>query len=451
MSGTKTYNKLIVWVLSLASAILVLDSCSDYYEDFYINTSNPELKREENVERKESPNERDVFILFSLGYNNLSSDLQSNIRELEENGLPQFSHTGDVVLILSHQTAARGNYSILTSPVLYRASRNMDGSIRRDTLKIYADTTVAARKAVVHDVMYIAKEKYPAKSYGALFSSHGTGWAPERYCYSPPDKQKSLLFSEKQGVTYYGLDKYHDTDPLLKSIGCHYDKSPSKAIEIEIADLAKAIPMHLDYIIFDACFMGGIEVAYELKEKCDKICFSQTEILSFGMDYKKLLSLLFKEEGADIEACAQAYYELYSNQSSSMRSATVSVVDCRKLEPIAQIVAKHKDKIKSMANTDAVENVQHYFQKRYSANHGLFYDLRDIVCKSGATPTELTELDAALNDCVLCKYSTEFFLNSIKIDRHCGLSMYLPDSEREILNDFYTTLKWNEATGLIEK
>ena len=52
---------------------------------------------------------------------------------------------------------------------------------------------------------------------------------------------------------------------------------------IEIADLPGAIPMHLDFIIMDACLMGCVEVAYELRDKCDILIFSPTEILSSGI------------------------------------------------------------------------------------------------------------------------------------------------------------------------
>ena len=83
-----------------------------------------------------------------------------------------------------------------------------------------------------------------------------------------------------------------DGTPDVKSIGVQ-NISKSELIEIDITDLAEAIPMNMDYIIFDACFMGGVEVAYELMEKCDKMVFSQTEILADGMDYKTMCSYLF--------------------------------------------------------------------------------------------------------------------------------------------------------------
>ena len=50
---------------------------------------------------------------------------------------------------------------------------------------------------------------------------------------------------------------------------------------------------------------------------------------------------------------------------------------------------------------------------------------------------------------MISKHATEYFLGGLKIDHHCGLSMYLPDWDREIVNEHYKTLKWNRATGLI--
>lgn len=53
--------------------------------------------------------------------------------------------------------------------------------------------------------------------------------------------------------------------PVLKSFGSQ-SVADSLAYEMNINDMAEAIPMKLDYILFDACFMGGIEVAYEFRK-----------------------------------------------------------------------------------------------------------------------------------------------------------------------------------------
>ena len=440
-----------VKAVAIAAALLAcIVSCSGPLDmEFSSSLSHPQKERPEGATLKETPNLRRVFVLFSFGYNNLSYDLNEDIEEMINGALPEYGPDKNVVLVLRHGTAKNSNYSLPSSPVLTQFYTK-NGKIIRDTLKVYADTTVAARKTIVNDVLTIAKNRFPAKSYGMLISSHGTGWAPQGYCYSPPDKSSGTIWS-LDSFGYSGPEKYHQDRPLLKSIGAHYNGSAARSIEIEIPYLAEAIPMHLDYILFDACLMGCIEVAYELKDKCDQICFSQTEVLAGGMDYKNLLSVLFNQDNIDLTACAENYFNMYKDASLSwMRSATVSVVDSTKLDPLAETVAKLSEKIRAMAATTSRHSVQGYFQPRYDRYHGIFYDLEDIVAKSGATEEELDELRAALDECVLCKYATARFLDEFAIKTHSGLSMYLYDSDREILNEYYKTLKWEQKVRLIE-
>ena len=451
MALFNTQNKVLLQAIALVATFCMFAACEDPYKDeFLVNTNNPEIKHPENATLADIPNNRRVFIVFSLGYNNLSPDLEEDIEDMISNNVPEYGFTENVLLVLNQNTSNGYNYSIPTSPVLTHIYTR-GGEIIRDTLKVYADTTIAASKAVVNDALNIAKERFPAKSYGMLLSSHGTGWAPQGYCYSPPDKTKGSVL-ELDSYVYEGPAKYHEERPLLKSIGSHYNGSPARSVEIEITDLADAIPMHLDYLLFDACFMGCIEVAYELKDKCNLMCFSQTEILSNGMDYKTLLSILFSEEDLDITRCAEAYFDMYKDETSSiMRSATISVVDCRKLDNLAQVVANNLKEISSLAtNTYNRKKVQGYFQPKYSRNHGLFYDLESIFNESGANAETMAQLQEALAECIICKYATPTFLNAFEIKTHSGLSMYLPDSDRYVLNDFYKKLKWNKSTHIVE-
>ena len=168
------------------------------------------------------------------------------------------------------------------------------------------------------------------------------------------------------------------------------------------------------------------------------------------MDYKNLLSSLFDYNEIDLLGVAESFYNQYKNKSGIYQSATISVVDCRKLEPLSQIVEKHSEAINILARSNAREQVQGYFRTAMKRGFGIFYDLEDIVAKSGATKEELAELRAALDECVLCKYATAKFLDEFAIKTHSGLSMYLYDSEREILNEYYKTLKWEQKVRLIE-
>ena len=55
---------------------------------------------------------------------------------------------------------------------------------------------------------------------------------------------------------------------------------------MELADFASALPLpnhrKWDFILFEGCYMGSVEVAYELKDKTEAIIASSTEIVSPG-------------------------------------------------------------------------------------------------------------------------------------------------------------------------
>lgn len=448
----KIYKFVRLLIPAIATAV-TLWSCETFPDD-ELNIDRSHAERPSGPEYPERHNGevRDkVLIVYSMGFNNLSFDLNEDISELLSGEIPSFNPKDNAIVILNHSTLNnRSNYKTKTSPALYQAYRMADGTVKRDTLTVFPEGTVAANKDVFNEVLSIIKERFPAESYGMIVSSHATGWAPEMYCYSPPDKSSSGMWMSKE-KEFRPLEKYTAERPVTRSIGAHYNGGSSNMNEIELPDFAAAIPFHLDFIIFDCCLMGGVEVAYELRKVCDKVCFSQTEILAGGMDYKKMARYIFDSKEADLESIANDYYKKYAYQASlTDRSATVSVVDCRKLGAVAEIVKRNTESITALANNSTERRkVQTYFQNSLKRNHGIFYDLEDIVIKAGASESDLNALSDALNECIICKYATPTFLTDLKIEYHSGLSMYLPDPDRRTLNVYYTKLAWNKATGLI--
>ena len=452
MADKYTISSKLLGVISALITATMLWSCSTFPENElridHSHNSRPQTPEQD----RESEGCRDtVFIIYSMGFNNLSYDLNEDINDLLTGEIPSFNPKDDALIILSHTTQNnRSNYKTATSPVLFQAYKSVDGSVKRDTLIVYPEGSVAASKDILSEVLTYVKTEFPAKHYEMLVSSHATGWAPEMYCYSPPDKSSSGMWMSKE-KTFKPLEKYTAERPLTKSIGSHFNGSSANADEIELQDFVEAIPFHLDYLIFDCCLMGGIEVAYELKNVCDKICFSQTEILSEGMDYIRMASHIFGNSEPDIEAIAYDYYSKYAAKyDDANRSATISVVDCRKLGPIADIIKRNRDAIATLADKMERTYVQKYYQSRYSRNHGIFFDLEDIVIKAGVPESELEALSNALEECVTCKFATPTFLKDLEIQHHSGFSMYLTDPDRTILNSYYTTLEWNKYTQLIE-
>ena len=451
-------NKICRYLMMLTCAILVLACAPSLYEE--IESLAPGLAegaRKENV-RDYNRSTRNVLLLYSAGYNSLSEFLTDDVADLLDGDLPGSGRMDDVLLIYSHLPSAKGVYSIPTSPVLTRVYKDNENNIIRDTLAVYPEGVRSASASQLNQVLTYVRDNYPANTYGMIFSSHATGYLPigyytnpSNYVYNPPAAVSGLAggcgFPAVQGVPY--VEPEHDPMlPMVKSVGQDQVGTYGNYLsyEIEIGDFARALPMYMDYILFDACLMGGVEVAYELSGRCGLVGFSQTEVLAEGFDYRSITSHLLYGGKPDPEAVCKDYFNQYDIQSGVYRSATISLVDCSRMEPLAQVCAGLFEKYRESIDSLKPSMIQRY----YRSNYHWFYDLLDIVSKAGADSEEIGALNQAIDDCVIYGASTPEFMGSFKINVYSGFSMYLPCDGGTELDKFYRTLKWNIATGLVE-
>lgn len=395
---------------------------------------------------------RKVVILYSAGHNSLAADLREDINDLASGSLAYIDYTRDALVIFSHL-----GRSSSSAPLCLIKVRNRNGNVMLDTLRTLPPETISVSGETMKEVLSYINSTMPAEEYDLIFSSHATGYLPAGY-YSNSDYYEKA-FSETGTVTPavsrsvkkpsavpYVEPDHEPGTPRVKSVG--QDARGSLSYEMGIAEFAEALPMKFHSIIFDCCLMGGIEVAYELKDKCDYIVFSPTEIISLGMDYTSMGKRLFADE-TDLMCLCRDYFEMYDRMSGDWRSATVSLVDCSRLDAVAgvcsELFGKYREKIAGMPYS----GVQQYFRYDYH----WFYDLADIMANAGCTTDELARLDRVLDDCIIYKAATPEFIG-LPIDRFCGFSMYLP-SHRGIygngyLEEHYRELAWNRATGLVQ-
>lgn len=393
-----------------------------------------------------------AHVMMCFGFNNLSSSLAEDIRDLEKGFIPGSAPLENYLFVFSH--LVESSYSTPSSPKLQRIYLGPDGNPMKETLLEMEPGTISNRAECIREVLEFLKEKYPEiESFGVLMSSHGTGWTPPGYCTTGyKNEGNSDVIEWRRSAfpeTYLSGEYLYEPVPGVKSMGYTVTGvNPTVAYETDIREIADLLPFKLDYIIFDACFMGGVEVACEFRDKCNFVVASQTEILSDGMDYTTMISDLLEGNRADLVSLATNYFNHYNLSIGSKRSATISVVDCSKLGTLAAVCRNlfrnydiSKDKV------DA-SKLQKYF---YYTNHAWFYDLYSIVQAAGASKTELSDLQWALDECILYKAATPTFaLYGFPIDTHSGLSMYLPEKERTQLNSYYRELSWNKLTGLLK-
>ena len=401
-----------------------------------------------------------VMILYSAGFNNLSPYLAQNVEDLEKGYIPD-KKDRNVLLVVSRRTRRNDpyNYKDETAPYLFRLYRQQDAVVR-DTLWSLPVGTTLLEKDVMRSFLTKIQDLFPAEQYGMLFSSHSSGWLPSGY-YGKPS-----AFDGRSGVRRLSgpipaviPDRDAPGFILTKSLGPEYYNLPGNsanyAHEMEIADMAAAIPMHLDYLIFDTCLMGGVEVAYELKDVADKIGFSQAEVLAEGLDYRTVAGHLLQGT-PDPEAVCRDYYLQYDAQSGVYRSVTVSLVDCSRLEDLAAACRPLFEKYRDAIRTLDKKQVQGFG----GSGKPWFFDLEDMLRQAGADAEERAVLRAALDRCVPYKATTGQYYSmfegtyggTVPVTAFCGLSMYLPGESAgsSYLDTFYKTLSWNKATGLVE-
>ena len=409
-----------VRIIGLLCILLgVLSSCRDEnFDSFSPSEGRPASPTEQRLPSDEV---RHVLLYVSARYNSLSPYMETNIATLEKNYLPVGNYySADVFLVLDRKPASSGNYSELVSPVLYRMYADAEGTVIRDTLKVWPEDSPICRADTFSEALRFMFDRYPAKGYGRLVSSHALGWLPPNY----KSEQNTVAWSQK------------------RSLG--QDKTPTGGYELALDEFADAIPHRLDYILFDCCLTGCVEVAWQLRGKADIVGFSPTEILAKGFDYSTLTTHLLRPEPDPVAVCKD-YFAQYDPDGD----ATITVVDTRKMDRLSEVCRELTDRYRESLAAVKPANVQRYFRPVVTPNCVVMYDLEDIFVKAGISSGDRSNLKQALDEAILYKATTPKFL-SITINTYSGLSMYLPAAGNQTLDAYYKEkMLWNDAIELI--
>ena len=349
----------------------------------------------------EIPVSRFRSVLVYLGVdNNFHAEAQQKIEQLRSNwhkntdgNLLVYADAGsNPVLIHIYHSELRGNVA--------------------DTLTIYPATENSANPETLTRTLKRMQSDFPANSYGLVVLSHGTGWVPA---------EMSL---PSLGLRSIVLDRGTD--------------EPNNYMELP--DFADAIPYKLDFIVFDACFMASVEVAYELKDKTNYIVASPTEVLAPGFVYSSMMQHLFRPQ-ADLTAVAREFYEYYNQQSGSFRSATVSVIKMAALETLTDFT---KEVITASGKGEELANTVQTFGYK---NQKIYFDLGDYLQKLSLERND--ELQTILDQSVIYKAHTPSYYSDgtsalQTINAFSGLSVYIPQAVYPAANEYYERLKWTK-------
>ena len=341
---------------------------------------------------------RTVLFYFAAD-NNLSGSVGGDIAAMEEGLLHTDMHNGNLLVYVDKKGQ---------SPQLLRLVQEGD-SIRRELIEEYAIDHASATAERLHQVLQQVTDTYPSDRYGLVLWSHGTAWLPSDY--------KNYLRS-------FGTDT-----------GNHF---------MSVNDLTAALSdYHFDFLLFDACYMASLEVAYALRHCTDYLIASPTEVLADGFPYQLFMQDLFTPEANVVDIATQFYTYYQSSYGTVSVTKTAELVD---LATACRAIFQRKSEEELFAVPIQELQIMEYL----TGNVHALYDCADYM-RQLATDAQYEEFQSCLDRAVIYKATTPksayayAYGTYLPINRFSGLSIYVPQAELAELNSWYQQLEWYQA------
>lgn len=400
-------KKIILYSLMLVAA-LTAASCRHHGDE-------PAPQPKEKAER--------TVIVYMAAENSLSHFTRTDSLEMVQ-GL---AHVGEKQNLILYKDDDR-------LPVIYRMSQQ-EGVVRwRSYTKDQTSTDSTTMLLTLRDII----AEFPAHHYGLVLWSHASGWVP----YMEGANAMSDTTSTSGRRRTFGVDNNQNSS------------SSNSGTEMEVTALRWVLEQlpHLDYILFDCCFMQNVEVAYELRKVADYLIGSPAEIPGNGAPYAHIMEALMKGDALGI---AEQYYQFYR----SSNGVALSVIDCLELDALARVTAQCLQAIYSGGNEPSLSGVHNYvpFDKNYKWRPNA-YDMKAFMHRNldeSLYGTWLAQLDRAVPFQKATTYWDSIFPGTHNhlddLDEYSGLSMFLPEAVYERLtynwNLYFMNTSWYRAAG----
>lgn len=356
-----------------------------------------------------------TVLIYLAADNSLSSMVSADIAEMKK-GVANFDNS-NMHLLVYIDTGS--------SPRLVEFVQK-NGEVTENVIKSYEKRNsvgVAETQEVFNDVF--SNNNYRAESYGLVYWSHGDGWVP----------------NPLPSTRWIGQDT---------GDGAHY---------MNISDLVtilKGAP-HFDFVLFDACFMQSIEVAYAIRNYTDYYLGSPTEIPGPGASYDVLMPAMFSEGDVALET-AKAYFTPYKDKyndgkgitnSNWTGGASISVLKSSELERLADMT---KQVLSGTANnTELRSTVYNYDQRSSYSSHVGYYDMVEmmrLLTDNAGFAAWKQVYDSAMPYWATTPKNYSAFAGMFSMEGTNGVSHYIPSSYDTAASTAYRTTEWYEAAGL---
>lgn len=264
-------------------------------------------------------NARWTFMVYMDGDNNLEPDAIDDFLELAQYGSD--SNINIIVQMdrINEYSDSYGNWKTCKR---FRVLQGMDPTA--DNAISDLGESNMGDPAVLVDFINWAGQNYPADNYALVLWNHGNGWR-------------------------YG-DRTRE-EPVFKAI-CTDDTNHGDTLYMkEVQTALNTAATRFDLVGFDACLMGMVEVAYEIKDTGAKVMVGSEELEpGGGWPYNRIMGQLKSnpswtaaELGTSI---VDEYYESYGQDQ------TQSAIDLSKMDILGAVTTEFANTLRTDWSTD---------------------------------------------------------------------------------------------------
>ncbi len=322
-------------------------------------------------------------------------------------------------------------------------------------VKAWAEDVVSTSPQTLQQTLTWMKENYPAEEYGLVMWSHADGWLP-------PTNQD-----------YSAARKAPLVQPFSFGIDDGPDYGSDRGSQMDIGDMAAAIAaagIRTKYIMFDACLMQNLEVAYALRNVADYVVAGPVLFPAAGANYQHLVAEgLFSDAPAAIVA---TYHSDVSDPSQSGSYADFGIViSCLRteaLQPLADALREalpHSTLVgRQSPDMTGVAHYQAYSKSYYYRPHN--YDAAQAFERI-LPPEHREKVLSALAAVVADKRATPSFwigpgfwsYANVDLDNYCAVSAFIPQAQYIShaadcawgdLNTQFAQTEWYSAAGFAQ-
>lgn len=246
-------------------------------------------------------------LVYMVADNNLAGDAQNDLNEMKCVAAEAAAESGGRWIVYFSGTDL--------NPRLIEFGEAGEEKVLATYTANETSVSINRMQAVLNDFRRLA----PARTYGLVLWSHGSGWMSESNCVS-----------EQPTVS----------DGRLDPMSFGYDGQPAKRMKVtSLADALRGFGF--DFIYFDCCHMSTTEVAYELRDCARRMVACPTELAVEGMPYDRNIPCLLNGNLSDAVRNTFDYYrEAFeyptANEDRSPYGCAIAELNLQNMDALAE-------------------------------------------------------------------------------------------------------------------